>query len=204
MRRLKRLLSPGVLLGLLALFVATTGVATALPGHNTVRSDDIVNGQVKSVDVKDGSLTAKDVHKGTFQRAARGHLLTVYENDSTGYTSATQGTGMGASYTWSGALFDTPAMSGSSIGTSYGTCTDVTSAGDTGVCTMTIKLARGQITVTGVLFPNASPSCSECSGPVAVVGGTGDYEGAGGVMNASCDFTAPPFQCTYGYRFSTP
>lgn len=48
--------------GFLALFfVLTTGSAYALAGHNTVFSDDIVNGAVKSKDVRDASLTGGDV-----------------------------------------------------------------------------------------------------------------------------------------------
>lgn len=48
--------------GFLALFfVLTTGSAYALAGHNTVFSDDIVNGTVKSIDVRDGSLRGSDV-----------------------------------------------------------------------------------------------------------------------------------------------
>ena len=39
--------------GYLALFVALSGTAVALPATNTVFSDDIVNGQVKSKDISD-------------------------------------------------------------------------------------------------------------------------------------------------------
>jgi hypothetical protein len=41
--------------GYLALFVALTGTAVALPATNTVFSDDIVNGQVKSKDISDSN-----------------------------------------------------------------------------------------------------------------------------------------------------
>ncbi len=41
--------------GYLALFVALSGTAVALPATNTVFSDDIVNGQVKSKDISDSN-----------------------------------------------------------------------------------------------------------------------------------------------------
>ena len=41
--------------GYLALFVAMSGTAVALPATNTVFSDDIVNGQVKSKDISDSN-----------------------------------------------------------------------------------------------------------------------------------------------------
>jgi hypothetical protein len=44
-------------IGYVALFIAlTTGSAYALDGHNTVYSDDIVNGQVSSNDLHDTRL----------------------------------------------------------------------------------------------------------------------------------------------------
>ncbi len=43
---------PGTVIALVALFIAVAGgTAVALRGHNSVRSDDIVNGQVKSQDL---------------------------------------------------------------------------------------------------------------------------------------------------------
>ena len=52
--------------GFLALFlVLTGGTAYALNGSNTVFSDDIVNGQVLSGDVKDNGLTANDIAQNT-------------------------------------------------------------------------------------------------------------------------------------------
>ena len=43
-----------LLLSGLALFAATTGIATALPGQNTVNSGDIKDDTVKTQDLKDG------------------------------------------------------------------------------------------------------------------------------------------------------
>ncbi len=45
-----------------ALFFALTGTAMALPGTNTVFSDDIVNGDVKSADIADGKVNSIDIH----------------------------------------------------------------------------------------------------------------------------------------------
>ena len=61
--------------------------AGALAGHNTVFSDDIVNGQVKSVDIADGSVTSGDIKDGTIGSADLGALSprwAVVDPDSTG------------------------------------------------------------------------------------------------------------------------
>ena len=42
--------------GYCALFFALSGVAVALPGTNTVFSDDIVNGTVQSQDIANGGV----------------------------------------------------------------------------------------------------------------------------------------------------
>lgn len=47
--------SPSVVISILALFVALSGVAVALPGENTVNSGDVVNNSLRSVDLKNGS-----------------------------------------------------------------------------------------------------------------------------------------------------
>jgi hypothetical protein len=44
-----------------ALFLALTGTAVALPGQNTVFSDDIVDGEVKSQDIGQGQVKAEDI-----------------------------------------------------------------------------------------------------------------------------------------------
>jgi hypothetical protein len=53
--------SPAMVVALIALFVALGGTATALSGSNTVFSDDIVNNEVQSADVRDGSLRRTDL-----------------------------------------------------------------------------------------------------------------------------------------------
>ncbi len=57
MRRIgSRRPSPAFVLAAIALFVALGGSAAALTGTNTVFSDDIVNGQIKAVDMKRGEV----------------------------------------------------------------------------------------------------------------------------------------------------
>lgn len=51
-------------LGLVAIFIALTGTAFALPGNNTVDSGDIINGQVRSPDVRADDLTSADLAFG--------------------------------------------------------------------------------------------------------------------------------------------
>ncbi len=48
--------SPSLIISVLALTISITGVATALPGRNTVNSGDIVNGTIRDVDIRDGAV----------------------------------------------------------------------------------------------------------------------------------------------------
>ena len=73
------------IVGYLALFVALSGTAIALPATNTVFSDDIVNGEVRSKDISDsngvrsadvrdddktgGGLAAIDLARGSVGRS---------------------------------------------------------------------------------------------------------------------------------------
>jgi hypothetical protein len=50
---------------LIALFVALGGPAWALQGVNTVFSDDIVNGEVRSLDILNGGVTIADLADGS-------------------------------------------------------------------------------------------------------------------------------------------
>jgi hypothetical protein len=64
-------------MGALALFlVLTGGTASALDGHNTVFSDDIVNGEVKTSDLAPGSVSAAKLADGsvTLSKIASGVL----------------------------------------------------------------------------------------------------------------------------------
>ena len=49
------------MIGYLALFFALTGTAIALPGTNTVFSDDIVNGDVSAADIGANQVTSPDI-----------------------------------------------------------------------------------------------------------------------------------------------
>ncbi|MDQ3728652.1 MAG: hypothetical protein M3355_03580 [Actinomycetota bacterium] len=59
--------SAGVVIGTVALAFAMTGAAVALPGTNTVNSGDIVNGQVKSPDVRNDGLAGKDINEASLR-----------------------------------------------------------------------------------------------------------------------------------------
>jgi hypothetical protein len=71
MRRLLRHPSPGTVLAFIALVVALAGTATALPGRNQVKRDDIAansvlsrhirNGQVNSADIRNRSVQTEDL-----------------------------------------------------------------------------------------------------------------------------------------------
>jgi hypothetical protein len=58
-------------IALIALFFALGGVATALPGTDTVDSGDIINGAVKSVDIRNGSITPEKMAPSVRPRWAR-------------------------------------------------------------------------------------------------------------------------------------
>jgi hypothetical protein len=53
------------LIAVTALVLAVTGTAIALPGKNSVNGQDIKNGAVKSLDVRDNNLRGDDVKEST-------------------------------------------------------------------------------------------------------------------------------------------
>jgi len=57
--------SAAMSVALIALIVALSGTAVALPGNNTVDSGDITNGQVKRVDIATGAVTSSKVSNGS-------------------------------------------------------------------------------------------------------------------------------------------
>jgi hypothetical protein len=171
MRYLKRLLSPSAAIALLALVIAMGGAAIALPGHNTVFSDDIVNGQVRTSDIKNGTVKAIDMRHRT---------LTIYEDEASG-TLATNGSGIGAVDGWNGFLeYDNSALTGSPVGQNDGMCVRTAASGYNYECTWTFRLTGGDITVSGSLNDHDLFN-------LAVVGGTGKFAGATGTMHASFD-----------------
>lgn len=76
--------------GLLAIFIALSGTAVALPGRNTVDSGDIRNSQVKGPDVARDTLTGGDIKESTLLGfAAAGHTHDgVYAPSGHGHDSA--------------------------------------------------------------------------------------------------------------------
>ena len=57
------------IVGYVALFVALSASAYALPGSNTVNSGDIVNNQVRSADIGDGQVATADLANGSVNSA---------------------------------------------------------------------------------------------------------------------------------------
>lgn len=56
--------------GYVAVFIALSGTAAALPGQNTVDSRDIINANVRSPDLADGSVTPSELAEGAVTSAA--------------------------------------------------------------------------------------------------------------------------------------
>lgn len=71
--------SPGLIVALVALFAATAGTATALKGHNTVKSDDIAAGNVRTGDLANAAVTPRkaDLVKAATTVAALGTSSTT-------------------------------------------------------------------------------------------------------------------------------
>jgi len=57
--------SPALIVAIVALIAALTGSAIALPGKNTVTSNDIAKNAVRSSDVKNDSLKGKDIKESS-------------------------------------------------------------------------------------------------------------------------------------------
>jgi hypothetical protein len=66
--RLRSQASPAALaISMIALFVAISGVAGALPGKNTVNSGDVKKNSLKSGDLKNDGVTGADVKESTLE-----------------------------------------------------------------------------------------------------------------------------------------
>ncbi|HKG36366.1 MAG TPA: hypothetical protein VKA89_08025 [Solirubrobacterales bacterium] len=61
-----------------ALFVALGGTAVALPGHNSVRSDDIAPKAVKKSDLATGAVGARQANEASFKGLVRGKGKQVF------------------------------------------------------------------------------------------------------------------------------
>jgi hypothetical protein len=69
-----------LVLSALALFAATTGVAAALPGTDTVNSGDIKDERVKSQDLKDSSITRDDLGPSSVDSEEIGDGIHTHES----------------------------------------------------------------------------------------------------------------------------
>lgn len=70
--------SPGLLVGVVALVVALTGSAVALPGNNKVDKNDIKKGAVTKKAIKKGAVTKKAIKKGAVTtKALKGSAVTT-------------------------------------------------------------------------------------------------------------------------------
>jgi hypothetical protein len=68
MKRLfNRLPSPALVVAVIALVAALAGTSIALPGRSTVDGGDIINGTVRTEDVRNGSLTDRDIARRSFR-----------------------------------------------------------------------------------------------------------------------------------------
>jgi hypothetical protein len=163
-------------LGLLALLVAMSRVAFALPGQNTVFSDDITNAQVKSQDIRDRTIRKRDV--------AIANLFLA--EDTTSGAVATNGSGIGAVTAWNGRLeYEDPYLTSSVLGQSDGTCVRTAASGYNFECTWTYRLGGGDtITVSGSLNHQRRFR-------LAIVGGTGRYRFTSGLLLAHSLDTFP-------------
>ena len=63
--------SPALIVAIVALVAALAGTAVALPGRNTVSSNDIKRNAVRSSDVKNDSLKGKDINESTLGTVPR-------------------------------------------------------------------------------------------------------------------------------------
>jgi len=189
--------SVSAVLALLGIGFASS--AGALAGHNTVNSDDITNGQVTSADIRDRTIQTRDVAKGTFQPAGTHHVVTLYEDQTSG-TISTNGSGQGATDAWDDFLvYDNAGLTGSPVATDVGY--DVTeTAGAKYLETLTFRFADGDLLITGIW--NTPPGPGTASGELAIVGGTGAYAGARGTASAS--LPSPYLVNTYVLDYTTP
>ena len=187
-----------VLSVLLLVGIGLADSAGALPGQNSVTSDDIKNGAVTSADIKDRTIRTIDVKAGTFQRAGTHHTVTLYEDQSSG-TISTNGTGQGAVDAWNDFdVYDNAALTGSPVATDVGY--DITQTGGQFNITVAFRFANGDLHMTGIWTIPAGPET--ITGEFAIIGGTGAYKGARGAASAS--LPSPYELGTYTLDYTTP
>jgi len=127
------------------------------------------------------------------------HLsVTVFESEALRETSVGLGD-QGGSVTYDGDLYDSSALTGSPIGSTQGQCIETAVSPSSRLCTWTTRLAGGDIVVSG-RFDDRFADTSQNT--LAVVGGTGDYAGARGTVDATCDYNDHPSNCRYAFDLS--
>jgi hypothetical protein len=72
MKERSNLPSPALIVAVVALVVATTGAAVALPGKNSVKSDDIAKNAVKKKHIKKGNVVTKTIKRGAVKASTIG------------------------------------------------------------------------------------------------------------------------------------
>jgi len=65
LKRIRGRVGSAHLLAVIALVMAVTGTAIALPGRNSVNGQDIKNSAIKSLDVRDNNIQGKDIREST-------------------------------------------------------------------------------------------------------------------------------------------
>ena len=89
---LKRLPSPGLVVGVVALIAALSGTAIALPGKNTVDSGDIKKGAVKTSDIARGTVQTLTGTKVNYRASQNSAAQQIY-GDGTVRLTASCGAG---------------------------------------------------------------------------------------------------------------
>lgn len=70
LQRIRGRVGSAHLLAIIALILAISGTAIALPGRNTVNGQDIKNQAIKSLDVRDNNLRSQDIRESTLKGVA--------------------------------------------------------------------------------------------------------------------------------------
>lgn len=60
--------SPAMLVAIIALVVAASGAAVALPGENRINSGDVRNNSLRGVDLKNNKVTGRDVRESSLRQ----------------------------------------------------------------------------------------------------------------------------------------